>query len=145
MTKAILSSTDGQHCWLMLKLSFWVRLCHFEQMHQEQEPWLSFLGWLQYPPSLGLRARALEFSMNICFWLVTRWPAKEDSPLPSLVLKQLPGWECCVAPERFLSSSLYKLYSVQFSSVAQSCLTLCHPMNCSTPGFPVHHQIPEFT
>ena len=31
--------------------------------------------------------------------------------------------------------------SVQFSSVAQSCLTLCDPMNCSTPGLPVHHQL----
>ena len=30
-------------------------------------------------------------------------------------------------------------YSVQFTSVAQSCLTLCDPMNCSTSGLPVHH------
>ena len=35
--------------------------------------------------------------------------------------------------------------SVQFSSVTQSCLTLCDPMDCSTPGLPVHHQLPEFT
>ena len=35
--------------------------------------------------------------------------------------------------------------SVQFSSVAQSCPTLCDPMNRSTPGLPVHHQLPEFT
>ena len=35
--------------------------------------------------------------------------------------------------------------SVQFSSVAQSCQTLCDPMNCSTPGLPVPHQHPEFT
>ena len=34
---------------------------------------------------------------------------------------------------------------VQFSSVAQSCLTLCKSMNCSTPGLPVHHQLPEST
>ena len=33
----------------------------------------------------------------------------------------------------------------QFSSVPQSCLTLCNPMNPSTPGLPVHHQLPEFT
>ena len=33
----------------------------------------------------------------------------------------------------------------QFSSVAQSRLTLCDPMNCSMPGLPVHHQLPEFT
>ena len=35
-------------------------------------------------------------------------------------------------------------YSIQFSSVAQSCPTLCDPMDCSTPGFPVHHQFPEW-
>ena len=35
--------------------------------------------------------------------------------------------------------------SVQFSSVAQSCPALCDPMNCSTPGLPVHHQLPEST
>ena len=35
--------------------------------------------------------------------------------------------------------------SVLFSSVAQSCPTLCYPMNRSTPGLPVHHQLPEFT
>ena len=35
--------------------------------------------------------------------------------------------------------------SFQFSSVTQLCLTLCDPMNCSTPGLPVHHQLPEFT
>ena len=37
------------------------------------------------------------------------------------------------------------LTSVQFSSVAQSCPTLCNPMNRSTPGLPVHHHLPEFT
>ena len=31
----------------------------------------------------------------------------------------------------------------QFSSVTQSCPTLCDPMDCSTPGLPVHHQLPE--
>ena len=36
-------------------------------------------------------------------------------------------------------------YSVQFSLVAQSCPTLCNLMGCSTPGLPVHHQLPEFT
>ena len=37
------------------------------------------------------------------------------------------------------------LSSVQFISVVQSCPTLCNPMNCRTPGLPVHHQLPEFT
>ena len=35
--------------------------------------------------------------------------------------------------------------SIQFSSVTQSCPILCDPMNCSTPGLPLHHQLPEFT
>ena len=34
---------------------------------------------------------------------------------------------------------------IKFSSIAHSCLTLCDPMNCTTPGHPVHHQLPEFT
>ena len=38
-----------------------------------------------------------------------------------------------------------EISSVQFSPVAQSLPTLCNPMNCSTPGLPVHHQHPEFT
>ena len=37
------------------------------------------------------------------------------------------------------------IQKVQFSSVAQSCPILCDPMNHSTPGLPVHHQLPEFT
>ena len=37
------------------------------------------------------------------------------------------------------------IFYVQFSSVPQSCPTLCDPMNCSTPGLSVHHQLPEFT
>ena len=37
------------------------------------------------------------------------------------------------------------IHSVQFSSVAQSCPTLCNLMDCSLPGFPVHHQLSELT
>ena len=56
----------------------------------------------------------------------------------------------CFGPEMFTSLPyIAKIYlytsSLQFSSVTQSCLTLCDPMNRSTPGFPVHHQLPEFT
>ena len=43
----------------------------------------------------------------------------------------------------YLSKILFS--SVQFNSVTQSCLTLCDPMNHSSPGLPVHHQLPEFT
>ena len=47
---------------------------------------------------------------------------------------------------RFLSNeSVLHISSVQSSSVAQSCPTLCDPVNRSTPGLPVHHQLREFT
>ena len=42
-------------------------------------------------------------------------------------------------------SVLSLLPRIQFSSVTQSCPTLCNPMNHSTPGLPIHHQLPEFT
>ena len=44
-----------------------------------------------------------------------------------------------------LLSHIQGYYSVQFSSVTRSCPTLCDPMNHSTQGLPVHHQLPEFT
>ena len=43
------------------------------------------------------------------------------------------------------SSQMYQSWYIQSSSVAQLCPTLCDPMNRSTPGLPVHHQLPEFT
>ena len=46
---------------------------------------------------------------------------------------------------QWISRSGTRAVSVQFSSVAQSCPTLCDPMNRSTPRLPVHHQLPEFT
>ena len=45
-----------------------------------------------------------------------------------------------------LKQSIFRALQRVFSSVqSQSCLTLCNPMDCSTPGFPVHHQLPELT
>ena len=51
---------------------------------------------------------------------------------PCAIQEHLAVYPCCVC-------------SVQFSPVAQSCPTLCDPMDRSTPGLPVHHQLPEFT
>ena len=46
---------------------------------------------------------------------------------------------------KFSLHILWKFIFMHFSSVTQSCPTLCNPMNHSTPGLPVHHQLPEFT
>ena len=51
-------------------------------------------------------------------------------------------WQADFLP---LSCQRSPQWSIQFSSVAQSCPSLCDPMNCSTPGLPVHHQLLEFT
>ena len=55
--------------------------------------------------------------------------------VPYLLYSLLCQWEFRLFPS----------LSAQFSSVTQSCLTSCHPMNCSTPGLAVHHQLPEFS
>ena len=56
------------------------------------------------------------------------------------------AWIQSVILTLILFCFVFKVFSsVQFSSVTQSCLTLCHPMDCSTPGFPVYYQFPELT
>ena len=47
-------------------------------------------------------------------------------------------------PSKGTSWKMYFYHFIQFSSVAQLCLTLCDPIDCSIPGLPVHHQLPEF-
>ena len=69
--------------------------------------------------------------------LATHWrsPAQGMWPVPLILISSC----CCMSQE------LYFFLCFQFSSVAQSCLTLCDPMTRSTPGLPVHHHLPEFT
>ena len=53
---------------------------------------------------------------------------------------------CLTLPESLLCcEASVDHHSVQFSSVTQLCPTLCDPMDCSAPGLPVHHQLPELT
>ena len=68
------------------------------------------------------------------------WKASESCKHFFLNLRPM-DWMLTIFP----SYLTYMQSSVQFSSVTQSCLTLCDPMNRSTPGLPVHHQLPEFT
>ena len=66
----------------------------------------------------------------------TPWVAAHQAP-PSLGFSRKEHWSGLPFPS--------PVHVSQFSSVAQSCPTLCDPMNRSTPGLPVHHQLPEFT
>ena len=83
------------------------------------------------------------------YWSGLSFPSPGDLPDPGIepTSPAFAGKFFTTVP---LEKALLDIYnqsrgSVQFSSVTQSCLTLCDPMNRSTPGLPVHHQLPEFT
>ena len=74
---------------------------------------------------------------------IERWSDKrgqEDAPSLSVVWLRFTWLHY-----NSINLILPKFLLIQFSSVAQSCPTLCDPMNRSMPGLPVHHQLPEFT
>ena len=93
-------------------------------------------------PGLPVHQQLAEFTQTHVHWVDDAiqpfHPLSSPSP-PALNLSQHQG--LC----KWASSSHQVSSSVQFSSVAKSCLTLCYPKNCSTPGLPVHHHFPEFT
>ena len=68
---------------------------------------------------------------------------KQCDKNPTYCQCRLTNCNKCTTEYRMLH--MHICMSIQFSSVAQSCPTLCDPMNRSTPGLPVHHQLPEFT
>ena len=68
--------------------------------------------------------------------LATPWTAAYQAP-PSMGFSRQEYWSGVPLPSPYII--------IQFSSAAQLCRTLCDPMNRSTPGLPVHHQLPEFT
>ena len=74
--------------------------------------------------------------------------AESEEKLKSLFMKVKEesgkvGLQLNIQKTKIMASG--PISSVQFSSVAQSCATLCDPMNRSTPGLLVHHQLPEST
>ena len=101
------------------------------------------VSWLQSPcemilepqksPNLSLFLLSIHFSLSICseFMRIFRFKLKKVGKT--------------TRPLRYDLNQIPYDYTFQFSSIAQSCLTLCTLMNCSTPGLPVRHQLPEFT
>jgi len=79
-----------------------------------------------------LEPDTLECEVNQVLGDITTNKASEGAGIPIDLFKILKG------------DAVQVLHSVQFSSVAQSCPIFCNPMNSSTPGLPVHHQLPEF-
>ena len=78
----------------------------------------------------------LDSGAHAC-WLTKNLPGCQSLILPA-------QRKICCGPGPLCVVPVFS-FPVQFSSVAQSCLTLCDPMDCSTPGLPVHHQLPDFT
>ena len=98
--------------------------------------WYLILSWLC--PSYFLTvASSLSFDMGYLFLV-------GSSVFLLMVVQQLVAILMFLQEEMNAHPSTLPSSSVQFSSVTQ-CLTLCDPMNCSTPDLPVHHQLPEFT
>ena len=109
--------------------------------------------------SYSLRPHRLQHTRPPCPWLTPRTYSKIQCPLNpwchptisfsvilfSSCLQSYPASGSFPMSQFFASGGQVFSGSVQFSSVTQSGLTLCDPMNRSTPGLPVHHQLPEFT
>ena len=107
--------------------------------------------WLCYPmncstPDLPVHHQLPEFTETHVHWvsdaIQPSHPLSSPSPLaPS------PSQHQSIFQWVSSSHEEAKVLEFQLShqTVAQSCPTLCNPMNCSTPGLPVHHQLPEFT
>ena len=87
--------------------------------------------------SFFLVSKSFFFTINIC------WISLNFSPIA--FEKFLYFFVCAWSDFCYFLMLNQSFSSVQFSSVTQSCLTLCDPMNHSTPGLPVCHQLPEFT
>ena len=89
----------------------------------------------------------LKFTLNANKWPHTR---THLSIFPKYINRGWPlQWPTSMKPNCIWEKSgmdhRLEIKPIRFSSVAQSCLTLCDSMNHSTPGLPVHHQLPEFT
>ena len=93
-------------------------------------------------PKYSLLCLNISVAFFCSFWLVFPLGCFRR-PVITCDYKQWDG-ECVSKPCVAFQWPLLHSVTSQFSSVAQSCLTLCSPMNRSTPGLPVHHQLPEF-
>ena len=109
------------------------------------------MGWWVTIPELK---KDISLQTNRVHWVLSRVREKQNwiSKIYAYCGKVLEhqGWK--ENPTSFKREKIgypntmkNSLTSVQFSSVAQSCPTLCDPKDCSTPGLPVHHQLPEST
>ena len=96
-----------------------------------QEHW----SGLPFPSPMHESEKVKAKSLSCVQLLATPWTAALKAP-PTMGFSRQEYWSGVPLPSP---------YTIKFSSVTQSCPILCDPMNRSTPGLPVHHQLPEFT
>ena len=108
--------------------------------------WGQLLSRCEFSSVLWINVYPQSFS---CVWLLTTPWTITCQPVHGISQVRIPEWVTLFQGIFLTQGSnphlFCLLHSVQFSSVTQSCPTLCDPMNCSTPGLPIHHQLPEFT
>ena len=103
--------------------------------------------YIIYCPPLTLKKKKKKHKMwtLIIFLKRLKWkPSLQNARLLFMSCIFLTVFVICQDFWKLNSFSNLRINSVQFSSVAQSCPTLCDLMNCSTPGLPIHQQLLEF-
>ena len=98
-----------------------------------QETWVWSPGW-EDPLEKGMATHS-----NSLAWRIP-W-TEEPGGLQSMGSQKSQTWLATTQHNNNTSQTSMCNWMIQFSSVTQSCLTLRYPMNCSTPGLPVHHQL----
>ena len=117
--------TTSKSSFTQIKPSKWSGLLNLVENNSLKNPWIWVHG-IQFISPKRLWSGSKICHLKMCLFR----------------MKIILGW-LFLRNRRLRKFFLFS--SVQFSSVAQSCPTLCDPMNRSTPGLPVHHQLPEFT
>ena len=115
---------------------------------------------IKFPMSIGSKGKqghsrktstsaSLTALKPLTVWITTNWKILKGMAIPdyiTCVLRNLyAGQEAIVRTKHGTTDWFQILKGVQFSSVIQLCLTLCNPMNHSTPGLPIYHQLLEST
>ena len=119
-------------------------------MAESEEKLNSLLMKMKESEKVGLKLN-VQKTMVMAYGPITSWQI--DGETMETVTDFIFGGskitaygDCCHEIKRHLLLETKAMANlVQFSSVTQSCPTLYDPMNCSTPGLPVHHQLPEST
>ena len=128
---------------LGLQPPLWERPLLTFGLFSKKMPMNPFASSVQTGTLKRVESRELILTLMVQLW------ARQSFNISFLTCKMMlltkGNWRITWSPWEKVSLSVWDtiLITAQFSSVAQSCLTLCDPMDCSTPSFPVYHQLPE--